>query len=368
MAVPDRTGDPAIDHLVLMIRRHEILHARYSKKFTRIHPQYDQCLQWAEDWRITQIGLRAGILATTCNRYSECAICHATRAGIITGLTHVLTALKCPDPKEGAEIVISLLQIEYEPRYGSTEADLMARRLVLKTRRKYLDPLSGRTLKTVADRLMALLFAGGEKLPRPAMPSRRGGEDGRPDWGHLDVSYAHLSRTAARPSVRAYRPSEDGAIPTAMYRATLDNRVFRRKVRQSGASVLIDGSGSMSWEDGQIEDVLEVCPASVVGLYEADSYRGTLHVLAERGQHTAELPHMRGSNCVDGPALEWLARQPEPRYWVSDGGVTERGDRFSVRASREADALCLAHKITRVRNGSDLIDRLQKSGGHNVSL
>jgi hypothetical protein len=36
--------------------------------------------------------------------------------------------------------------------------------------------------------------------------------------------------------------------------------------------------------------------------------------------------YLGGGNTIDGPALEWLAKQPEPRFWVSDGYVTSCED------------------------------------------
>jgi len=51
---------------------------------------------------------------------------------------------------------------------------------------------------------------------------------------------------------------------------------------------------------------------------------------------------------VDVPALEWLARQPGPRFWVSDGKVTGIDDQPSDAVSERADEICRQAHIVRV--------------------
>ena len=57
---------------------------------------------------------------------------------------------------------------------------------------------------------------------------------------------------------------------------------------------------------------------------------------------------------IDGPALDWLARQPEPRFWLSDGQVTgiichgpEELPAAIGRAERVSPAACRTHAARR---------------------
>ena len=53
-------------------------------------------------------------------------------------------------------------------------------------------------------------------------------------------------------------------------------------------------------------------------------------------------------NIVDGPALEWLAKQSEPRFWISDGLVTGEHDKTSIDLGAEAQVICNRAGIRRV--------------------
>ena len=52
-------------------------------------------------------------------------------------------------------------------------------------------------------------------------------------------------------------------------------------------------------------------------------------------------------NIVDGPALRWLAQQPEPRIWISDGQVTGTHDRPSTDLVVDAIRICQQAGIRR---------------------
>ena len=59
------------------------------------------------------------------------------------------------------------------------------------------------------------------------------------------------------------------------------------------------------------------------------------------------------SNVVDQPALEWLARQPGPRIWISDGKVTGCNDRPSRRVKQACAEICRRSHIRRVDDAAE---------------
>ena len=62
-------------------------------------------------------------------------------------------------------------------------------------------------------------------------------------------------------------------------------------------------------------------------------------------------------NVVDGPALQWLCKQPEPRIWICDGRVTGFGDRMSPILVREAMELAKREKITRFSSVDEFLKK-----------
>jgi hypothetical protein len=60
-------------------------------------------------------------------------------------------------------------------------------------------------------------------------------------------------------------------------------------------------------------------------------------------------------NVIDGPALRWLASQPGPRIWISDGRVTGVRDRSSLDLVVEAMGICRRNQITRVDKADSLL-------------
>jgi hypothetical protein len=199
-----------------------------------------------------------------------------------------------------------------------------------------------------------------------AVRGRRRGEDRarslfrrRGRWGVLrrveEPSRPVIGRRGGLPA--AARPADEGSILRAPHRLLVDGRVFAHPMRRRAGSVLIDGSASMSWNARKLEALLEAAPAAVVACYEGNAEGwGVLRVLARNGRRVADdavrPPLGKGGNVVDGPALRWLARQPPPRVWVSDGHVTGVGDHFSPRLVHQAEAICAAASIVRVSDAN----------------
>jgi hypothetical protein len=131
----------------------------------------------------------------------------------------------------------------------------------------------------------------------------------------------------------------------------VDGRVFRRRARRGGGTLLVDTSGSMSLDVADLDRLLLSTPHGMrVAIYSGSGDVGELRIVAD-GVRRAAVEHLArfgSGNVVDLPALEWLARQPLPRLWVSDGGVTGIGDRGSLALKERCAALCRRARIRRV--------------------
>lgn len=204
--------------------------------------------------------------------------------------------------------------------------------------------------------------ADAEKLAKYA---RRYGARPRVQWGKLaPVERAKLSkhRRPKQSGGKAWR--DEGAVPAAIYRMTLDGRIFNRKRRLRGGTVLVDASGSMGLTDRDLERIVEAAPGATVAAYCGDDRHGKLVIVAERGRMATgtEIDNRcdLGGNVVDGPALRWLAKQAGPRVWVSDGMVTGVGDACCLELMREALVICQQADIKRVEKAEFAADELAR--------
>jgi len=65
---------------------------------------------------------------------------------------------------------------------------------------------------------------------------------------------------------------------------------------------------------------------------------------------------LTASTLVDGPALEWLAKQNGPRIWISDGSVTGIGDSQAANLFMEAGAILRKGNIRRFGSVDDFVE------------
>lgn len=146
-------------------------------------------------------------------------------------------------------------------------------------------------------------------------------------WGRMQTLTPPLVCPLPRDKqrIRRRRATDTGAIPRNWHRAVTDGCIFtvKRNAPGFGGTVLIDQSGSMALDPAQVMALLEAFPAVTVATYAGRATEGTLKIIAARGRRASEQDCYldEGGNTVDGPALEWLAGQAEPRVWVSDGLV-----------------------------------------------
>lgn len=120
---------------------------------------------------------------------------------------------------------------------------------------------------------------------------------------------------------RSYRPSDFGYSPKYINRYCIDKKIFKQKMTALGGTILIDASGSMSFDGQDILEVMQQLPAVTIAMYNGSGDTGDLRIIAKNGKRVTEkyLDDYSGyGNIVDGPALEWLGTQPARRIWVSD--------------------------------------------------
>jgi len=128
--------------------------------------------------------------------------------------------------------------------------------------------------------------------------------------------------------------------------------------------VLIDGSGSMNLSQKRLARIVTIAPMSTVAIYCGRSTTGTLTIIRKKGRYADEdgiaQARVGPGNIVDGPALQWLGKQQEPRIWVSDGFVTGKHDRSSIDLAAEALALCHKYGIRRIPKPKAVCDFFRK--------
>lgn len=125
------------------------------------------------------------------------------------------------------------------------------------------------------------------------------------------------------------RNSDIGVVPKNMHRMTTDRKVFTSRKTVAGGSMMIDCSGSMSWSNEDVRDIIETLPASTIAGYvgynsNIGGYDGEIRIIAKNGHIDTKAINgllRYGNNSVDMEGLKWLAKQDEPRIWVSDQQV-----------------------------------------------
>ncbi len=112
-------------------------------------------------------------------------------------------------------------------------------------------------------------------------------------------------------------------------------RIFRRRTSGRGGTVVVDCSGSMALQPAQLEAILKAAGGATVYAYTSDydAPQGVCGIweLARNGKRVREIPTScahGGDNGIDGEALRHALkthRKSDPFIWITDGGVTGRG-------------------------------------------
>jgi hypothetical protein len=196
---------------------------------------------------------------------------------------------------------------------------------------------------------------------------------GSTQLGAMEV-HRHITRTKpGRRIAQNFGSSEVGAIPTQFARKAIDGKLFKRK-RSTGA-IIIDMSGSMSWDWNQLRDLIHKLPNLIIAGYygvgregknwrKAGVIQGRLCVYGEKGrwaEPTRERDYS-GGNDVDIEALEWGAKVTDgPVVWLSDGQVV--GGIYghdTATIARKCDEIMRKRGIVRIANQEDARDYFKK--------
>jgi hypothetical protein len=188
--------------------------------------------------------------------------------------------------------------------------------------------------------------------------------------GSTSLVVAHRGRIGAR-----HRPSATGSRLRSMSRALTDpeRRVFSTRQRATDALLVLDLSGSMSWDTDELDAVIEAARGAVVVGYSGnprDPKAANVWLLAQHGRRVREMPEVCGDNGVDGPALDYAVRRYRKRagmpvVWVSDGAVTGLSSHTTQRLAADMVGRLERHRVTQVVDADAAIDLCQRlARGH----
>jgi hypothetical protein len=164
------------------------------------------------------------------------------------------------------------------------------------------------------------------------------------EWLRLNtIELLPLTVDLGKLEVRETIFSDHGVVPKRISNFCQSGNIFERVYPEKGGTILIDGSGSMGMDMSDIMELVKLAPAATVAVYSAGhcelhNYRtsaspitdgancGHLAIVAKDGRayNISTAGHdfrVGGGNGIDGLALKWLAKQEEPRFWISDGMV-----------------------------------------------
>lgn len=185
--------------------------------------------------------------------------------------------------------------------------------------------------------------------------------------GRLTVEHPALTVPTTRNDGKRGRGQwavPEGTVVRAPHRWVIDQTIFAAKrKRRSGGTVLVDYSGSMGHlGPREITEICRAAPGNVtVAAYEGDpAGTGVLAILA-RGRYAFGGTWRKrwGGNVVDVPALAWLAKQPGPRLWLSDGMITGIHERTSDGLIRAALTIVRAGNIRRFHTWAPILKVLK---------
>tara|TARA_R110002074_G_scaffold123462_4_gene258952 strand:+ start:3255 stop:4682 length:1428 start_codon:yes stop_codon:yes gene_type:complete len=175
-------------------------------------------------------------------------------------------------------------------------------------------------------------------------------------WGEMFTHQPPLSVNlqSRLKNGRSYRPADFGYNPKYINRYCIDKKIFKQKMTALGGTILIDASGSMSFNGEDILEVMQQLPAVTIAMYNGTGDTGNLRIIAKNGKRVTEKyldNHSGYGNVVDGPALEWLGTQPAKRIWVSDMHVFgAHGDTAGFNLMADVNKIVRKYNIINLKN------------------
>jgi hypothetical protein len=354
-----------------LIRNHELIHALITPRIdagtaAKKYGATVQALQWAEDYRVSLLQYRRNLVDADAVGDEESALLAKAVAHDRRQVAGILLACM-PMADQRRRYADALVNTGRWSRDELEAVYATLRDICDAAYRPFRGRRAGSRVKPTGFAKITAPLARMFDLEFPENPPPGDGDGARVDkkleairgagqWGRLlDVARLPLTRAVKPRRPIGRRFSDTGVIPSAVHRLPVDGSIFTTKRRAKGGTILCDNSGSMHYHDSDIERILSDAPAATVAFY-AGGRRGgkpvgRIVVAAERGRAAAvqevEKAMPGGENFIDGPALRWLARQPAPRYWVSDeavGGVSDFGKGGPCHS--ECVAICRAANIT----------------------
>jgi hypothetical protein len=144
-------------------------------------------------------------------------------------------------------------------------------------------------------------------------------------WGIPRLEEPPRPLAATGKFMRKWKATDEGVFPRYPHRYAVDQRVFSRRIKMPGGTVIIDSSGSMGLTPAAIKAMVEAAPGCVVANYSGNGAEGVIRILAKGGKRVLDqlcCPPSGGMNVIDYHGLRWAYKQSHPRIWVSDLGVT----------------------------------------------
>jgi hypothetical protein len=334
------------------VRVHETVHAKITPQVSSGTAAKKagvtmEALQVAEDWRVNRFAAARRLVPSTGDYLGA-----ETRAGIFrrakTDREIALIEFSCFVGEVGEPV-------KYDRPPGEVEAIRETVRFVLEsvTDTVRRGARGRRRSRWAAFEKMLCSKAGFQKFtiplakmidvyfpPNPSKPGAgHGGQlpakvsgvnDVRWTEPRIEVAPMSVCRRVVRPP--SPRPSDCGTVPRFLHRyCDGSGTIWSRKRRQAGGTVLIDGSGSMNWDEEKLVKAMQRAPGTRVAVYSDNR----LLVVGEGGRLASYdwlIDRLPGGNGCDGRALDWLLSQEAPRTWVTDMGVTDRNGDHSQAA------------------------------------
>jgi hypothetical protein len=376
----------ATDPYSIFLKAHELAHIRWSPRegavdLVRRYRLNWEALQAVEDSRMHELLARAGVdmeaggsppeeVRQLCQRvvqtgdYRTAALCAVAVYNI--GTFDLLYQGLAKTPLRGA------LELAAEARRRLVAADPNDFQSTVATAR-WLMKVLGLEPREPGPEAVSVLLGGRDHLglaqtplflpwARPntagsGKPSEAAAGQGKPSglvpWGTMKIEEPDRPVPIPCPPRNGYRATDSGSVLRYPHRLHLDQRVFAFRRRAEGPTLLVDWSGSMRLTEPDVESILAKAPVCQLAVYSANNTEGVLRILAKEGSRVCPEDVKRPSgncNVIDGPALDWLAKQPGPRLWLCDGQVTGVGDRAGTENTRYTEQVCRQAEITRLEN------------------
>jgi hypothetical protein len=363
------------------IRNHEMAHAKITPRHSasKLVEKYGlsmDAMQVCEDLRVHRFLSTRGIDCSGALLEPEIELCIDRSKTSVRKLALLLVASLYTDDYPRA---IAALRTRINEHALNTILEKI--RLVdgrMNTARNLFRPIGFRNATVPAAKLFDALFPTGETInerPRDALDAvphealltceRKVSPTRAVTWGKLTIANLPSAFLRRLPRVTTHKNYRDeGAALAAPWRLPVDGRIFCRRKPRPGGTVLIDQSGSMNLSQKRLAHIVTIAPMSTVAIYCGRSTTGTLTIIGKKGRFAnpdgIAQARVGPGNIVDGPALEWLGKQAEPRIWVSDGFVTGKHDCSSVDLAAEALALCHKYRIRRIPKPKAVCDFFRK--------